>query len=128
MGATFALAGSAVAASPVHGGFYRGKNSEGARASLKVSHNGRRIIRLNAGTVSVTCVDGSTRTEPTEVADYLQIRHGRFKQEGVFFTSGNAGSISGRFVQHHRVRGRVAVSTRDDCSGKAGLTLSLVKR
>lgn len=120
--------GSALAASPVGGGSYRGKNSKGARASLKVSHNGRRIVRLNAGSIRVRCSDGSTQTEPTKVADVLGIRrNGRFRNNAVNFTSGNAGGIAGQFVSHHRVRGRVAVSTREDCHGRASFMLSLVR-
>jgi hypothetical protein len=120
--------GTALAASPVGGGSYRGKNSRGARASLKVSHNGSRIVRLNAGAIRVRCSDGSKQTEPTQVADVLHIvRNGRFRNNAVNFTSGNAGGIAGRFVTHRRVRGRVAVSTREDCFGRASFTLTLVR-
>jgi hypothetical protein len=121
--------GTALAASPVGGGSYRGKNSRGARASLKVAHDGRRIVRLNAGAIRVRCSDGSKQTEPTKVADILGVRrNGRFRNNAVNFTSGNAGGVAGQFVSGHRVRGRVAVSTREDCFGRASFTLKLARR
>src|SRR3954451_18386959 len=121
--------GAALAASPVGGASYRGKNSRGAKASLKVSHGGKRIVRLNAGAIRVRCSDGSKQTEPTNVADILGIRrNGRFRNNAVNFTSGNAGGVAGQFVSGHRVRGRVAVSTREDCFGRASFPLRLARR
>jgi hypothetical protein len=118
-------AGSALGALPVPGRAYRGTNSEHHKVKLEVSRGGRTIVLLNAGSVTVKCGEagGPDRQEPLNVADRLHIRkNGRFAKDGVFFTSGNAGAVSGRFVSRRRARGRVSISTRDDCFGSVAFS------
>jgi hypothetical protein len=119
-------ASSALAALPFHSGIYTGKNSDGHTARLRVSKGGLRIVRLNAGSISAHCGGGIDTTEPTDIADVLRVRaDGSFHNRAVNFTSGNAGAVRGRFVSRRHVTGHVAVSTRDDCSGKASFDLHL---
>jgi hypothetical protein len=76
----------------------------------------RHVTDFAVGALTLTCPGGGTAHRSFKSVDSLPVHPDAKFGGGVFFTNGEAGSISGKFLGATHAAGKVSYLGRDDCS------------